>query len=107
MDFKERFKGRTSNITKEGVISNLAAPSSAFVAKSTSNALLGLPSSTPNDKPSQCNYFWFSTPLNFLKLPTTPTKSLALEQDLLQSIEPLFLCKLPQIIKSNSPNLIK
>jgi len=53
MDFKERFKGRTSNITKEGVISNLAAPSSAYVMKSTSNALLGLPSSSPNEKPSQ------------------------------------------------------
>jgi len=66
MDFKERFKGRTSNITKEGIITNLAAPSSNYVMKSTSNALLNMTNSTSHDQPSQCNSFYSSFPLNSL-----------------------------------------
>jgi len=66
MDFKERFKGRTSNITKEGIITNLAAPSSNYVMKSTSNALLNMTGSTSHDQPSQCNSFESPFLLNFI-----------------------------------------
>lgn len=45
MDFKERFKGKTSIVSKEGIINNLAAPSSNPVLKSTSNTQLQV--STP------------------------------------------------------------
>jgi len=40
MEFKDRFKGRTTIVTKEGVLNTLAAPSNNPVHKSQSNALI-------------------------------------------------------------------
>jgi len=47
MDFKDRFKGRTSTISKEGVINNLNAPSTNPVQKSFSNNQLSARSKAP------------------------------------------------------------
>ncbi len=47
MDFKDRFKGRTSTVTKDGVIDNLNAPSTNPVQKSFSNNQLSARSKAP------------------------------------------------------------
>lgn len=65
MDFKERFKGRTTIVTKEGVIDNLAGAINP-VLKSYSNP--PLPPSSQNSTPMainnpQSNYYLFPPPL--------------------------------------------
>jgi len=65
MEFKDRFKGRTTVVTKEGVLNTLAAPSNNPVHKSQSNVQINSNSFSKNPTPFpqneiQCNFPHFS-----------------------------------------------